>query len=113
MNTLDKFTEEPVQMNNSQLKETIYNLMTGNHDVENYPLEDAHLVADEFAEGSECGRLYDEVYEANRRLCERLGVEEDTDVERIVSNMFKIAEILSYKMYDYGTEVLKKGEEAE
>ena len=43
-------------------------------------------VADEFAPGAMCDRLYGEIYEANKRLCERLGVEDDEDVEIIINH---------------------------
>ena len=46
--------------------------------------------------------LYKEVYDANRRICERLWVEEDRDVELIIGNLLKIGEYQSMKMYDYG-----------
>jgi hypothetical protein len=46
--------------------------------------------------------LYQEVYDANRRLCSRLGVDEDRDIENLISNMQEIAKILAMKMFDYG-----------
>lgn len=45
---------------------------------------------------------YEEVYKANRRICERLGVEEDKEVELTISNLINIGKHLSMKMYDYG-----------
>lgn len=60
-------------------------------------------VSDEYEPGKPCDLLYKEVYEANCRLCERLGVPaDDHDVETIVSNMFDIQKILCMKMYEYG-----------
>lgn len=47
-------------------------------------------------------KLYSRVYDANVRLCERLGVEEDTDVNIIIDSMNEITRILVMKMYDYG-----------
>ena len=50
-----------------------------------------------------CDRAYNEVYDANRRVCERLDLEEDDDdVECIISNLLGIAKHISMKMYDYG-----------
>ena len=56
----------------------------------------------EFEEGMYCDSAYNEVYDANRRVCERLDVEEDDDVECIISNLLGIAKHISMKMYDYG-----------
>ena len=49
-----------------------------------------------------CSKANENVYYANQRLCERLGKEEDEDVECIISNLLNIGEYLSLKMYDYG-----------
>jgi predicted site-specific integrase-resolvase len=49
--------------------------------------------------------LYQEVFDANRRLCERLGVDEDKDIEHLINNMQDIAKILAMKMFDYGMRV--------
>ena len=42
-------------------------------------------VEDEFADGKECEHLYGEIFEENMRLCQRLGSEEDSDVETIIN----------------------------
>ena len=56
-----------------------------------------------FAEGAKCQKLYDQVYDAQRRLEERLGVEPyDKDIECIVSCMQDIQNELCYLMYCYG-----------
>jgi len=60
-------------------------------------------IINEFAEGAECDRLYAQVYEAERRLEARLGVEgHDKDVEQIIWAMSDIQRQLCYKMYAYG-----------
>lgn len=61
-------------------------------------------VEDAFAPGSECARLYAEIYDANLRLCSRLGLEaeEDKDVDTIINNGMAICRILGLKMYEYG-----------
>ena len=46
-----------------------------------------------------CGEYVDE---ANRRICERLGVDEDSDVELIIDSMFDITHIVAEKMFSYG-----------
>ena len=55
-----------------------------------------------FTDGQVCERLYNEVYEANLRLCERLGVEEDRDVEVLINSLLKICERVGKRMYRYG-----------
>jgi len=85
-----------------ELKKLIYDLMNGSLDLQNCPVKESDIVKNEFAEGEVCSRLYQEVYDANRRICERLGVEEDKDVELIISNLLQIGEYECMKMYDYG-----------
>ena len=83
-------------------KQLIYELMTGAYDLEQVQFPESRIVEDEFAEGKPCAELYGRVYEANRKLCERLGVDEDKDVETIINCMNDISRILAMKMYDYG-----------
>ena len=59
-------------------------------------------VKNAFAEGESCMEAYRCVYEANRRICERLGVDEDSDVELIIDSMFDITHIVAEKMFSYG-----------
>lgn len=53
-------------------------------------------------EGKPCSEAYKRVYESNRRLCERLGVDEDPDVESIINYMFDITRTVAEKMFAYG-----------
>ena len=56
-----------------------------------------------FAPGSECQRLYSRMLDAYDRLCSRLGVvDEDEDVETIISSLMGIEHAISFKMYEYG-----------
>ena len=57
-----------------------------------------------FAIGRECAQLYDQVYDANLRLCQRLGVEEDSDVELIIHSLLRIGEVVGKRMFHYGAE---------
>lgn len=60
-------------------------------------------VENAFAEGKRCALLYEQVYEANIRLCKRLGkADEDDDVELLIGNLFEIQKILCEKMFFYG-----------
>lgn len=83
--------------------ELIYNLMTGLYNLQAVQFPESAIVEDEFQEGKPCELLYGRMYDARERLCERLGVEEDEDIETIINSMEDIARILALKMYEYGT----------
>lgn len=56
-----------------------------------------------FASGQKCDLLYSKVYDAQRRLEQRLGVQEyDSDVETIIESLTQIQKELCYCMYQYG-----------
>ena len=55
-----------------------------------------------FAEGAHCAVLYEQIYLANQRLCDRLSIQEDPDVELIVGNFFEILREVSIQMFIYG-----------
>ena len=79
--------------------ENVYNTLTDQLD-EPYQIPG---VENAFAEGALCSRLYAEIYQANIRLCERLGQEEaDPDVELIINNFLELSKYLCLKMYHYG-----------
>mgnify|MGYP001058632816 FL=1 len=83
-------------------KELIYDKMNG-FLMDGLPsLAEGTVVEDEFAEGKECCLLYEGVYQAGRNLCERLGEDEDSDVETILNGMERITRLVSLKMYEYG-----------
>lgn len=90
------------QLSEDKLKELIFELMNGSIDLERYPYPAGQIVENEYAPGKECEKLYEEVYDANRRICERLGVDEDEDVATILNCMDEICRMLAYKMFDYG-----------
>ncbi len=83
-------------------KEQIYDKINGFLTEETLSVPEGTVIEDEFAEGKECCLLYEGVYKAGRNLCERLGEDEDSDVEAILNGMEKIARLLSMKMYEYG-----------
>lgn len=84
------------------LKELIYDKMNGFLSEGVLFLPEGMIVEDEFAEGKECGILYEGVYQAKQNLCSRLGEEENRDIETILDGMEKIARLVSMKMYEYG-----------
>ena len=83
-------------------KELIYDKMNGFLTDGMLSLPEGVEIEDEFAEGKECGFLYEGVYQAKQNLCERLGEDEDSDVEAILSCMEGIARLLVMKMFEYG-----------
>lgn len=83
-------------------KEMIYDKMNGFLAEELASMPEWDAIEDEFAEGKECCRIYEDVYQAKQSLCARLGKAEDRDVEVILSGMERIARLLSMRMYEYG-----------
>lgn len=83
-------------------KEWIFELMTDAVNIEQYPVEESRYIENIFAEGSVCDNTYQEVYDAKCRLCQRLGVQEDEDVERIIIDLLTIGKYMSMRMFDYG-----------
>ncbi len=85
-----------------RFKGTIYELMNGCWDLSEYPVFEGKYVENEFAKGLFCDKAYERVQLANCRLCERLGVQEDADIEMIISTLLHIGKHMAMKMYDYG-----------
>ncbi len=83
-------------------KEQIYDMMNGFLVEGALSMPEGTVIEDEFVKGKECCLLYEGVYQAKQNLCERLGEDEDRDVEAILSGMERIARLLSLKMYEYG-----------
>ncbi len=92
------------------LRECIYDMVCGNYALELNPLPEYPAVKNEFEEGSACAEGYSRMLEAYSRLCDRLGVEEwsDVDVEVIINELLAIGRHVSLKMFDYGTIYGKK-----
>lgn len=42
------------------------------------------------------------IYEAKKHLCEKLGSEEDLDLEQIMDGMNELCKIIAYEMYHLG-----------
>ena len=89
-------------------KNLIYDLMNGSLVLDEVKDLWKDQVVDEFAKGSYCSELYEEVYQAKVSLCDRLGVQEDNDIETIMSNLTLIGRHLSMKMFDYGMDEAQK-----
>ena len=91
-----------MQKNDEDFKKLVFDLMNGSLNLEQYPVEESKYVKNEFFLGGFCDEAYRRVYNANRRLCKKLGVEEDRDVESIITDLIDIGEYLAMKMYYYG-----------
>ena len=88
-----------------KLVENVYEAVCGEYaDEADYVIQNVRI-QNEFEEGKTCSEAYKRVYEANRRLCERLGVDEDPDVEMIIDSMFTITRVVGEKMFEYGAEL--------
>lgn len=83
-------------------KELIYDIMNGFFAEGALSMPEKTGIEDKFTEEMECCLLYEGVYQAGRNLCERLGEDEDNDVDTILSGMERITRLLSLKMYEYG-----------
>lgn len=59
-------------------------------------------IPNEYAPGSYCDQLYGEACAARNRLCQRLGVYEDADLELIFDNLYDINAYLCRQMFIYG-----------
>lgn len=91
-----------------KLVENVYEAVCGEYaDKADYVIQNVRIQS-EFAEGKLCSEAYKRVYEANRRLCERLGVDEDPDVEMIIDSMFDISRFVAEKMFAYGVVLIDK-----
>ena len=55
-----------------------------------------------FEKGNKGDEIYGGVYDARERLIERLGVNEDPDVELIIDSMLALQREVAMRMYDYG-----------
>ena len=85
-----------------KLVENVYEAVCGEYaDEADYVIQNVRI-ENEFEEGKPCSEAYKRVYAANRRLCERLGVDEDPDVEMIIDSMFVIMRTVGEKMFEYG-----------
>ena len=78
--------------------ETVYLSMLGEL------LEPLPGVQNAFAPGQPCEKLYQQIYEAKCRLCDRLQEDEDPDLECIIDRFFAINREMCLRMYRLGGE---------
>lgn len=91
-----------MEKNSMEFKERLYEIMNGYFDSVQDWFPEGEIMKDEFTEDSFCSKHYKEVYDANRRICDRLGVDEDKDVETMIAGLLEIGKYQCFKMYDYG-----------
>lgn len=91
------------------VKDTIYEMLLGESLKELQLKEFDVEIEDMFQSGSECDKLYEAVYQANRNICKQLGVEESKEIETIIANLDEIQRIIAMRMYDYGYQMAKLG----
>ncbi len=111
LNTKDfngsEFDGRKLSKNSQEFKTMIYNLMNGLWEDELYPVEESKLVRNEFL-GGEMSQWSEDLYEAKDRIYDKLGVNDDPDIEKMLDRFEKITEQLCYKMYDYGALFMDK-----
>ena len=81
-----------------KIAEMVYNRLLGHTLLETQ----AYHVENLFEEGSHCDALYQDIYDANRRICQRLGVEEDRDIQTIIDSFWEITKLVGEQMYRHG-----------
>ena len=79
-------------MNTNTVYEMVMGVITESDIPEGYA-----KIQNEFSEGSECDKLYEEIYEAKLRIIQifHKAGDEDADVELIINHMFDICRIVS------------------
>lgn len=97
-----------VNTNSKDFKWQVFQLMNGELKFEEDPVPESSVVKNEFEDGI-LGRYYQEAVDAGARICKRLNVEEDKDVELIITNLMRLGEYQAMKMYDYGRYYAKHG----
>ena len=83
-------------------QEQIYGLANGYFTEDVAHTVDGVVIPDEFCEGSFCSRLYEEIAKRKKKICEKLQVDEDLDLEHILNCMEDFTRYMSMKMYEYG-----------
>ncbi len=84
----------------------IYDMLNGFLDCDALILpKENTTVTSEFEEGMYCYQRYEQVYAARKRIEKRLGVEDDADVEAIITNLNDITKYLCRKIYSVESNV--------
>ena len=86
---------------NDHYIQAVYQTLTG----QLLPAHQIPHIENAFVPNSKCFVLYQRIYNAKLRLCQRLGVtDDDPDIEEIATAYEDIMELLCAKMFVYGSE---------
>lgn len=91
-----------MKQKNGEFKQLVYDLMNGSLNLKDYPVKESQVVTNEFEDGQYCEKLYSEAFDASRRLNEKLGTDEDKDVEFVISGFLDSTHQLCMYMFDCG-----------
>lgn len=99
-------------MQNEEFKQLIFDLVNGcvdisKVDIAECPVEEIAYVENEFCCGKVCDKAYADICLAKQNIYDRMGVNEDRDIECIMDNFTTICRHLCMKMYDYGVHFAK------
>ena len=89
----------------TQLRDLVFDLVSGETDINSID------ILNEFKDGTECQKLYDELYHLIEQIC--ITSEFENDLERIQECHYDILKRISMKMFDYGWILAKKYTDAE
>ncbi len=87
-----------------EFRDLIYDLASGNINLNAHLVPESEIVKNEFGEGCKCTEAYNRMLDAYTRLCDRLDSPEweDPDVEVVINALLDIGHHLALKMFDYG-----------
>lgn len=80
----------------------VYHILTGRVDLKKTVVPANVEIPDMFAKGTECTRLYNEMYKARIRLENRLGTTDDPEVQYMIECMEAMNLVLAKEMYRLG-----------
>lgn len=95
---------QQVLYGSTELAERVYDVVLGISDGEDCPAPPVGCVENAFADGARCDQLYERMHDTAERLCKRLDVEEDRDVETMIESWMDMMHIVSIKMFEYGVQ---------
>ena len=100
---------QQVLYGSTELAERVYDVVLGISDGEDCPAPQVGCVENAFADGARCDQLYQRMHDTAERLCKRLDVEEDRDVETMIGSWMDMMHIVAIKMFEYGVQFAWKG----
>ena len=80
----------------------VYQILLGRVDLERTVVPANVDIPDMFAKGTECARLYNEMYKTRAKLENRLGTTDDPDVQCMIECMEAMNRCIAKEMYRLG-----------